>query len=463
MEEPSLIDYISAGAEMMACSVPWKLHLLFGALKRYRYWFWTNEDIRNINDEYHEDLEKFNGFPVKMLNVFRRRSTGIEVNSFFIDLGKDPLYLVGVISSATLNLNHLCEIIYLCDETRDLKKGTDLFSIVNDYMDKEIKNQTIQKPPYDNNVNYFHNTFLYKNTNDGKKIIEDSYSRTTVIAPDEENGVIFGPWLLNPDFRPEIIIYETKLVFKDAEHVDLNQKASDILNNNLEGIDEIELDTCINLVENFECFVEKRNYKRFLKELVYGKMMLESIFPSIGIEYCVELIKKYYRTGIVHDTDEKIREEQEQKTIKDFEELYHHADGWNKTAGIYCYFFDILGYFYKKKCCFLDRNAYIDANAVMRYLVRESQPDWYCFDPEYYGQWASYLTDDGLFIDAKKDKDLMTSLRAIIEKNISINSSLIVEAFNIASNEHNFKEAVRLIDKAIRKHKKDIKEKKKFF
>lgn len=57
----------------------------------------------------------------------------------------------------------------------------------------------------------------------------------------------------------------------------------------------------------------------------------------------------------------------------------------------------------------------------------------------------------------------MVALRYIIENNITITSSLIIDAFNIASEVHDYEEAIKLINKARKQHKDNIARRKIFF
>lgn len=69
----------------------------------------------------------------------------------------------------------------------------------------------------------------------------------------------------------------------------------------------------------------------------------------------------------------------------------------------------------------------------MRYLVPDSKQDWYCFGPDCYLNWID------LNLDEKNMKDLYVAVRHILEEDICVTSSLIIDAYNIANNVHKFR------------------------
>ena len=107
-----------------------------------------------------------------------------------------------------------------------------------------------------------------------------------------------------------------------------------------------------------------------------------------------------------------------------------------------------------------DREGFFCANAVLNTILRKTSACWYCFDPMWCGKWLKY-TEDEDFIENKET--IYKVLRYAIETNLHINSSLVVDAFDIARKYNHFPDAKREINKAIRKHKKGIKEGTKFF
>lgn len=47
----------------------WRTRILFGSLKRYRHHFRTYEEMRKINEEYHQALMNHNRFPIEYIKI----------------------------------------------------------------------------------------------------------------------------------------------------------------------------------------------------------------------------------------------------------------------------------------------------------------------------------------------------------------------------------------------------------
>ena len=115
MEESFVVELKSEVLRKVDKMPLWRTRILFGSLKRYRHYFWTYEEMRKINEEYHQALMNHNRFPIEYISFFRSKDEGVIINSFFSDC-RDPEDLKMVIWDIKYNLEHLSHIIDLCLE-----------------------------------------------------------------------------------------------------------------------------------------------------------------------------------------------------------------------------------------------------------------------------------------------------------------------------------------------------------
>lgn len=450
----------------------WKIPVLFGALKRYRYYFWTNQEVRDINDQYQKDLIENNRFPVKKLHLWRKKDDGVEVNSFFVDLSKDPRYLGYVISGVRHNQKALYDIVMIwwnydwgseletyetaADDgsisIRKKSKAVSFFEEVRDYID--VNEFNIKRPIFDTNKSFFNSGYLIKNTTDGEEFIKEAYSETSYDVFTEDDYV---------PGTDKLVIRGTKLEFKPIEKLKLNDEALYIIRNWLKGIEDMSWKTAINLLENYKYYISEENYGKFLRELEKATPLINSLFETFALDFIVQLIKKYYYYTVALNVDTAKRRDEQQQVMTEFRKKFRGEPQFQQPETL-CYFVDIISYFYKKGFYFLEKEAYREMNSVMRAIFKDTQADWYCFDPLKYGEWYKNCVDPykNCFV-GDREKDLFTALRYSIERHLIFSSSLILDAFEITCNEHDFKQAKKLVDKACRKYNKDIKDNVKFF
>ena len=100
----------------------------------------------------------------------------------------------------------------------------------------------------------------------------------------------------------------------------------------------------------------------------------------------------------------------------------------------------------------------------MRQIIKDSRPTWYCFDPLKAGQWIDMEKGQPREL-VKVDFDFVKVIKGILTDSFygHLNSGFILDIFEISLKTTDFYEATQMIDKAIRKYKKDIKEGKRTF
>jgi hypothetical protein len=450
----------------------WKIPVLFGALKRYRYYFWTNQEVREINEEYRRDLIEYNRFPVRQLHLWRQKNKDIEVNSFFVDLSKDPKYLAYVISGIKHNQKALYDIVMMwchydwgaeletyeaisSDGSVSVKKKSkalSFFEEVRDYID--VNEYSIKRPPFDTNKSFFNSDCLVRDITEGEGFIKEAYSETSYDVFSEDDYV---------ENSPKLVIRGTKLDFKPIEELNLSRESLDIIRNWLKGLEDMSWRTAINLLENYKFFVFEENYGKFLRELEKNTPLLNSLFETFALDFIVQLIKKYYYYTVALKVDIAKRRDEQQQVVIEFRKRFRSEFQLQQPENL-CYFVDVISYFYKKGFYFLEKEAYREMNSVMRTIFNYTPVDWYCFDPLKCGEWFKNCVDPykNCFV-CSREKDLFMALRYIIETHLIFSSSLILDALEITCVEQDFKKAKKLIDKACRKYNKDINEGIRFF
>ena len=435
----------------------WRIPILFGALKRYRYYFWTYSERRILNDEYHKDLEDYNGFPIRKLNIFRKKSNEkIEVNSFFEDLGKQGEYLRHYISDIKHNLFHLNEIIKM--SSKQIKKRNSLgvetmvytdamvfYKEVEEYISKELKEKRIERLPYEIDQQEVFPGKLVINHNQADIIIKEyNRERTTIkVEYDEDWNEV--------DYT--IVWCGYPITYKEKNEITLSDKAKEVLNSQLTKIKDIDLKTCLELVNSYKLFVFEKDYKKFEKSVKDLYLITNTLFEWIPVEKIVELLRQFYSYSVYFGTKEELRNHEFKEVVsKVTEDLFLR---FYEAEGLF-WLVDLLGYCCKKGFTFLCTSTYRDLNSVMRKVVPYSEADWYCFDPEVKFNWLDPKT-----MEMKKtvvygwNFDLVVF--NLVNEGIAITSSLLVDVLDIAYQTRSYSEATSKIDQAIKEYKKNLK------
>ena len=436
----------------------WRIPVLFGALKRYRYYFWTYEQRRVINDEYHKDLEEYNGFPVRYLNIFRKKPDGkvIEINSFFGDIGKQGEYLRHIILNITYNLFHLNEIIKMC--SKKIKKTNSFgeekmvytdamvfYKEVENYISEEKKTNSIEKLPYEIDQREVDKKVLIINHNEADKLIKE-YSKELWSYKEFYDD----EWNLE-DFSIFWCGYEIK--YKEIKDIELSDKAKVILNNQLTKAKDVDLDTCLELVNSYKLFVEEKNYKRFENRVKNLYLITNTLYEWIPIEKIISILREFYSYSVYLGTKSEFGESERERIRKETDELLSFGYG---NSGELCYLIDILSYCYKKGFYFIGPEFIRKVNCLMRKAVPYSKADWYCFDPETYFEW---LDKDKMDIKELQTYgwDFELVISNLLFANVNYSASLLVDVIKIAQEVTSYSKATEMIDKAIRDYKKKLK------
>ena len=482
----------------------WKINVIFGALKHYRVKFWTYQEIRDINEYYRKTLERVNRFPVMRVNLFRgkgdpksRKNEAQKMvgNSFFLDVGTDPLFLTDVILGIQRHTEVLEEIVLQGYSFLGSSVNADTYyrEMVHPLVDEKLAGYF----EYDSrNPKLLHNTTLVKDYSEGNRIIEEAKkeraSELKIKEYEEEAAKRQAEYDAFLEKIPVLreILERTKpkdsdgfdwhgrvLHFKEKGELSLSEESRKILKESLKGISAMELDTAINLVENYKSFVEEYQQEQFYHELI--QLIKKTQFDLFGYQTVsgVEaLIRKYYCYAVFKYGDDvpeikKERLEVTKRVMASLDQIKKEDLPW------LLYFIDILGYLYTKGFCYLDADAYRKINAVMLsgvWPINPYQPPygWYCFDPNYNrGQWTDYYYSEQGLTD-KEEEDIFVGLTSILKKELRITSSLIESAMELAfvKREANFcckkgeeGEGFLWLCGRIKEFKKDIKSCKKYF
>ena len=439
----------------------WRTRILFASLRSYRYYFWSYAEMRELNEQYHQDLLSYNRFPIEYLSVFRKKE-GNEVNSFFRDV-RDPDYIKPIMWNINYNLKHLSHIIDLCLEYEVVNdkfkyiEAKDFFEKVHVYMDEQKRNKTLEEPINGKDFSEIHyievkDCFPMKREHirwyeDGLRV-EDRY-----ILGDEEWDII--------DIESDIIIHGIKIDFKNKDEIVLTQKEKKFLKNQLSDLDDITLKTCTNLISNYKLFVGEKKYKYFEKAIRKNAAHFDSLFEESAVEIIVNILRKFYSPAVYFLGRDTLKEIEEKEILdKVFFELNY---SFNDPYMLF-WLMDLISYSYKKGFYFLSDFGFNNINWVMRQIIKDSRPTWYCFDPLKAGQWIDMEKGQPREL-VKVDFDFVKVIKGILTDSFygHLNSGFILDIFEISLKTTDFYEVTQMIDKAIRKYKKDIKEGKRTF
>ena len=100
----------------------------------------------------------------------------------------------------------------------------------------------------------------------------------------------------------------------------------------------------------------------------------------------------------------------------------------------------------------------------MRQVIKDSGTTWYCFDPLKAGQWFDIERGQPKEL-VEVNFDFVKVIKGILVDSFyrNLNSGFILDIFDIALKTTDFLTATQMIDKAIRKYNKDIREGKRTF
>lgn len=434
----------------------WRTRILFGSLKRHRYYFWSYEEMRELNEQYHQDLMDYNKFPIEYLSIFRKKKDN-EVNSFFRDV-MDSDYIKMIILDIKYNLNHLSHIIDLCLEYEIAEgkfkyiEAEEFFENVNVYMDEQKRNKTLEEPINDRDfreINYievqdsFPLSKEYIRWYENGLRVDDRY-----ILDDEELDII--------DMEFDIIIHGSKVDFKNNDEIVLTQKEKKFLKNQLSDIDDITLKSCINLINNYKLFVSEKKYKSFERTIRRNAVHFNSLFEDFAVEIIVDILRKFYSPAVYLQGRDTIKDIEEKEIL---DKILFELDSSFNDPHMLFWLMDLLSYSYKKGFYFLTGLDFNNINWVMRQVVKGSRPIWYCFDPLKAGQWFDLEKGEPKEL-VEVNFDFVKVIKGILSDRFYrfLNSGFILDIFEIALKTTDFLEAIQMIDKSIRKYKKDIKE-----
>lgn len=440
----------------------WRTRILFGSLKRYRHYFWTYEEMRKINEEYHQALMNHNRFPIEYISFFRSKDEGVIINSFFSDC-RDPEDLKMVIWDIKYNLEHLSHIIDLCLEYEIINdkfkyiSAQAFFEKVNKYISLQERNKTIEMPINDKDwreIHYIEVKEPFPLTDKDIKWYEDGLKvKDRYILGDEEWDII--------DVEFDIFIHGNKIDFKNKDEIVLTQNEKKFLKNQLADLDDITLKTCTNLISNYKLFVSEKKYKSFERAIRKNAAHFDSLFEESAVEIIVNILRKSYSPAVYFSGRDTLKEIEEKEILdKIFFELNY---SFNDPYMLF-WLMDLISYSYKKGFYFLSDFGFNNINWVMRQIIKDSRPTWYCFDPLKAGQWIDMEKGQPREL-IKVDFDFVKVIKGILTDSFygHLNSGFILDIFEISLKTTDFYEATQMIDKAIRKYKKDIKEGKRTF
>ena len=419
----------------------WKIPFLFGALKNpitLRYYLWTSKEIQEVNEFYHTELEKYNGFPIKKLDLFRPKNDKVFINSFFKDIKGQPFFLRKVILNIKHNLDLLLGVIKICHSVYDSNDVKIFYEEVENYFENQ---KGLVRPGY----SYYTKPIAFN------YLIKDVKFAQTLIEKIEKKENVFEEYMVDEyDFSHRYKDYLSDFD-RDKKVVltSLTPEALKVLNNDLEGIEEIDQKTCLNLLANYEEFVHPDYQDRFTSKVLKYENFKYAVVKFVTAEVFAPIIKKYFnkvyflsRRNNMTDNEYLMVKKEFHKRIKDLE-----------YGEEFLYYVEILSYFTKKKYQFLDDEGFCWINHIMRFLVPSSAPDWYCYDPKWNGEWFKYYESDL----KKYDDDIVMCFYCIICNHVIVSSSLILETFDILKKYPNFNDAKKRINSLVRKHNSDLK------
>lgn len=424
--------------KMVARTLP----IVFGSLRHHWKLFWTVDDINQINDFYHDALIKLNGFPVQALDFFTPKQYREEIkNSFFIDCSSDEEFLLAVIKHVRYNHCALEEIISrglsfnLSDDVIDFYNG------ITDYLENELKKgnlESVPKSSVNSRFRPYYNNFRLED----EKVFEEAVC-----------SVCYTDVFETPSDTKPIIkdIAGSRLSCSPPKEHNLLPSSLKLLKERLDGIEKADLRTCLNLLENYPCFVEEKDYEKFKRDLEKSQVSFNSLYDDLAVEGARKLIKKYYSSLAVGILVSDLIESKNAKILIEFREKFRHSEEWQDPARI-CFFIDCLSYCYKKGKKYLVKEGYCKLNAIMRHIDHHySLAYWYCFDPMVEGQWRE-VYDHHAINDLNREK-FCDALKATVEQNIIIKGSfLFLDVFKIASEQNDFNTAKAMIRDAFDKH-----------
>ena len=405
--------------------------------------FWTAQAVRDINDEYNRLLRLYNGNQIKQISWFKKRPKPDPevIPSTMVDVRSWPDLILFAVRKVEYNKNHLLKI---CEMFRDnFYENMNLFG---EAAETYLKGQNLDAVPFDTNTYKFGPRKKEKDLNDSYNLIKNWAWETQhkVVMPKDKDEldkyIVSGPIFSNLSFK-----------INEVTNKPISDGTLEKLEN--QNFDGLKFEQTIEAIEHYKMFVSLKDQDKFLKEFKKVENQKFTLFEEIANEIFIKIIKKYFSYGKLFSTNEQFEEIERNRTLSEFETEFNSFV--YRDFKEMCTFVDVLSIFYKKGFCFLTTTGYLEMNSIMRRYYVDSTYSWLCFDPYWTKEWEVILNY----------KDLPDTLLMgwIIFKNISVRSSLILKALEIAKATQDPKEQEQRVKKSIKDYKKEIRNHKIFF
>ncbi len=429
----------------IAAKLPvWQFIILSGTMKHIQNQyncFWENKDIKDINEEYHKNLQEFNGAHVKRISWFwNRPEPGPErVPSLLWDARSWPVMIGFAFERIKHNQKHFLEICKML-KNNYYKKIDEFKNDVDKYIKKQISNGDLEQIKTGSKEFQFHYKKPYKDDFKANNIIRkfkyDTKYKPNYKFPTEEQEEFL---------KNEIIFCSGSLEIKEKSGEPLSKETLDLLEN--QEFDEMNLENCIEAISHYKLFVSEKDYGRFYKRFKQIEQYSYSLFEDVATEIFIDAIKEFYSYGTMMATNEKQLIIERTKVLQEFEKRFFLI--MNGPIETMYKFIDVLGIFYRKGFEFITRNGFFELNCIMRKYNINSTNNWICFDPYWIGEWNSML-------NCKEQPDIKL-LAYMIYKFFITRSSLMLDALNLCSLNLSYDDLTKEVMKTIRNYKRRIK------
>lgn len=444
MTDKELRERINYDVDSLLYSASWKLSMVFGAIKAGQKWhrcFVTNAEWVSMNNDYNKKLKEINSFPVPRLDIFRTsvKKSECEINSFFVDIRKDPFYLSDVIKGIQHGLKQLC---YILEKSTEYFKPQEYFKDMKDYLNLE------------NDSGELGFGYWGWDIERESKIDEKDNSLAEEIISKAGFECLYGDYSLIPDITTD-----------EEQDVDLDlmsESAKNILE--YQEFDDIDTVTAKELIKFSQFFMGKKDYQSFKKRISWIDIS-NSLFPEYHLEIIAQNLQQYYSRVLYK---EKFLPDDIKRKLKNSENYWakffddHSAKLDSATL---CWIIDLLGYCASRDYWYVDSNFYDEVNAVMRFYNLKSGPYWYCFDPKR----RSTVKSEKVKSETSKKwiagawSRLEDSyfppnyvLEYLLKKHLVVKNGILKDILEVALSEKSFNEAEKKIDRIIKKDKKEI-------
>ena len=418
--------------------------VLSSTLKHYQNdfnCFWDNKDIKDINEEYYKKLKIFNGDHVKRISWFwKRPDPGPErISSLFWDSRGWPEMIEFAIQRINHNQIHVLE---LCKMLRDnqYKKMDSFKDDVKKYIDKQINNQKFEILPKATKDYQFHY----------RKPVKDNSFADYEINQFEYNEKYYPNYHYKTDhiknfLCSELIYCSGGFEIKEKVGTPLSQETLKKLED--QDFDGLTFDQCVEAISHYKLFVSEDDYPKFFSRFKRIEQHKFSLFDDIVVDLFRDVIKEFFSYPTLQATDYKMMVLERTKVIKEFEKTFYDYY-LNNNFDDMCCLIDVLGVFYRRGYEFITRNGFRVLNDVFRKYNLDSTNNWICFDPLWSDEWKVM----------KKYNELPSSklLAYIIYQFLTINSSLVLEVFDLAKSRLTYDELNKEVKSRILKYKRKI-------